>query len=135
MTMVPNDALVVVADGGNARLFRNRGDERALSLHQVELRELVNMDDDGPAGSMPHESTGAQIDEATFAKQLALALNDGALKQAFAHLVLVADPTTLGRMRPLLHKEVQQRLLLEVPKTLTNSPLPDIEAALRGPAA
>lgn len=40
MTMVPNDALVVVADGGNARLFRNRGDERALSLHQVELRGL-----------------------------------------------------------------------------------------------
>ena len=94
MTMVPNDGLVVVADGGSARVFRNRGDERALSLHQVELRELMNMDDDGPAGSMPHESTGAQIDEATFAKQLALALNDGALKQAFAHLVLVADPTT-----------------------------------------
>ena len=50
MTMVPSEALVVVADGGGARLFRNRGDERSLSLHQVELRELMNMDDDGPAG-------------------------------------------------------------------------------------
>lgn len=134
MTLVPNDALVVVADGGNARLFRNHGEDGAVQLHQVELRELVNMDDDGPAGSMPHESTGSQIDEATFAKQLALALNDGALKQEFAHVVLVADPTTLGRMRPLLHKEVQQRLVLEVPKTLTRSPLPDIESALRGQA-
>ncbi|HEY4529280.1 MAG TPA: host attachment family protein [Luteimonas sp.] len=131
MALVPSDALVVVADGGGARLFRNHGEGQELALHQVELRELMNMDDDGPSGSMPHESTGAQIDEATFAKQLALALNADALKQGYEHLVLMADPTTLGRMRPLLHKEVQQRLVLEVPKTLTNAPLPDIEAALR----
>lgn len=133
MTLVPSDTLVVVADGTGARLFRNSGDEREPALRQVELRELMNMDDDGPAGSMPHESTGAQIDEATFAKQLALALNEGALKQQYQHLVLMADPTTLGRMRPLLHKEVQQRLVAELPKTLTNAPLGDIEQALRAP--
>lgn len=131
MAQLPSDALVVVADGTSARLFRNTGEKGAIALRQVDLRELVNMDDDGPAGRMPHESTGSQIDEATFAKQLANALNEGALKQDYADLVLIADPTTLGRMRPLLHKEVQQRLRLEVPKTLTNSPLPDIESALR----
>lgn len=131
MTVIPSDALVVVADGGSARLFRNHGDARALSLHQVEMRELMNMDDDGPAGSMPGESTGQQIDEATFAKQLALALNEGALKHQYQYLVLAADPTTLGRMRPLLHKEVQARLLAELPKTLTNAPLEDVERALR----
>ncbi|MDH7454731.1 host attachment family protein [Luteimonas composti] len=131
MTVIPSDALVVVADGGSARLFRNRGDARALSLHQIEIRELMNMDDDGPAGSMPGESTGQQIDEATFAKQLALALNEGALKHQYQYLVLAADPTTLGRMRPLLHKEVQARLLVELPKTLTNAPLEDVERALR----
>ena len=131
MALIPSDTLVVVADGGSARLFRNRGDARALSLHQVEMRELMNMDDDGPAGSMPGESTGQQIDEATFAKQLALALNEGALKHQYQHLVVAADPTTLGRMRPLLHKEVQARLLAELPKTLTNAPLEDVERALR----
>jgi len=134
MALIPSDTLVVVADGGSARLFRNGGDERAISLHQVELRELMNMDDDGPAGSMPSESTGKQIDEATFAKQLALALNDGALKHQYEQLVLVADPTTLGRMRPLLHKEVQARIIAEFPKTLTNAPLEDIERALRASA-
>ena len=134
MTLIPSGTLVVVADGGSARLFRNRGDERAIALHQVELRELMNMDDDGPAGSMPHESTGQQIDEATFAKQLALALNDGALKHQYEHLVLAADPTTLGRMRPLLHKEVQARIIAELSKTLTNAPLEDIERALRASA-
>lgn len=133
MALVPSDTLVVVVDGTGARLFRNRGDEQSLSLQQVELRELMNMDDDGPAGSMPGGSSGAQIDEATFAKQLALALNDGALKLQFADLVLVADPVTLGRMRPLLHKEVQARTLVEIAKTLTNAPVEDIEQALRAP--
>ncbi len=131
MIPIPAEALVVVADGAGARVFRNRGDERALSLHQVELRELMNMNDDGPAGSMPNESTGRQIDEATFAKQLAHALNEGALKHRYEALVLVADPTTLGRIRGLLHKEVQSRMVGEVARTLTNAPLEQIERALQ----
>ncbi len=134
MTPIPADALVVVADGGRARLFRNRGQGRTPSLHQVELRELMNMDDDGPAGSMPSESSGEQIDEATFAKQLALALNDGALKHRYQALVLVADPTTLGRMRGLLHKEVQARMHGELARTMTNAPLEQIEQALQATA-
>lgn len=131
MSRIPTDALVVVADGAGARVFRNRGEKGEISLHQYDLLELMNMNDDGPAGSMPGESTGAQIDEATFAKQLAQGLNDAALKQQYAHLALVVDPVTLGRMRPLLHKETQQRLVVEVGKTLTNAPREDIERALQ----
>lgn len=127
MSALPTDTLVVVADGEGARIFRNRGEDGAVSLHQYELLELMNMNDDGPAGSLPGESTSRQIDEATFAKQLAKGLNDGALKQQYQHLVLVADPATLGRVRPLLHKEASQRLLAEFAKDLTNSRLDDIE--------
>ncbi len=130
MTQIPTDTLVVVADGEGARIFRNRGDEKSIALHQEDMLELMNMNDDGPAGSMPGESTARQIDEATFAKQLALALNEGALKNRYEHLVLIADPGTLGRMRPLLHKEVTQRLVMELAKTHTNSPLDAIERAL-----
>lgn len=130
MTALPEDALVVVADGEGARIFRNRGEKGAISLHQYELLELVNLNDDGPAGSMPGESTSRQLDEATFAKQLAKGLNDAALKQQYAHLILVADPKTLGRVRPLLHKEAAQRLVAEVGKDLTNVPLEDIERTL-----
>lgn len=132
MTLVPSNALIVVADGTGARLFRNRGEARAPLLHQVDLLELMNMDDDGPSGSMPQESTGFDIDEATFAKQLAHGLNEGALKQQYEHLVLIADPATLGRIRPQLHKEVQARMVTEIAKTLTNAPLGDIEQLLRG---
>ena len=127
---IPAGTLVVVADGEGARVFRNVGDDKAITLQQQDLLELMNMNDDGPAGSMPAESTGRQIDEATFAKQLALRLNAGALKDEFAHLVLIADPQTLGQMRPLLHKETLQRMVGEIAKTLTNSPLEDIERAL-----
>ncbi len=130
MDKIPAGTLVVVADGEGARLFRNVGTDQKLTLKQEDLLELMNMNDDGPAGSIPVESTGQQIDEATFAKQLALRLNDGALNNRYAHLVLVADPQTLGQMRPLLHKETQQRMVGELAKTLTNSPLEDIERAL-----
>ena len=127
---IPAGTLVVVADGEGARVFRNVGNGNDLTLKQFDLLELMNMNDDGPAGVQPAESTGQQIDEATFAKQLALRLNDGALKGDYAHLVLIADPQTLGQMRPLLHKETQQRMIGEIAKTLTNSPLDDIERAL-----
>lgn len=131
MTLVPSDALVVVADGTGARVFRNRGEARAPLLHQIDVLELMNMDDDGPSGSMPQDSSGFDIDEATFAKQLAHGLNQGALKQRYDHLVLIADPATLGRVRPQLHKEVQARMVTEIAKTLTNAPLGDIEQLLR----
>ena len=130
MKTLPPDALVVVADGEGARLFRNRGEHGAVSLHQFDLVELMNLDDDGPAGSMPGESSSRQIDEATFAKQLAKGLNTGALRQQYAHLVLVADPVTLGRMRPLLNKETTQRIVAEIGKDLTNRRLDAIEQAL-----
>jgi len=128
---IPAGTLVVVADGEGARVFRNvaNGNGEGLTLKQFDLLELMNMNDDGPSTS-PTEATGQQIDEATFAKQLALRLNDGALKGKYAHLVLIADPQTLGQMRPLLHKETRQRMLGEIAKTLTNSPLEDIERAL-----
>lgn len=130
MDKIPAGTWVLVADGEGARVFRNVGDEKKLALQQFDLLELMNMNDDGPAAAMPAESTGKQIDQATFAKQLVLRLNDGALNDRYAHLVLVADPQTLGLMRPLLHKEALQRMVGEIAKTLTNAPLEDIERAL-----
>lgn len=126
---IPNNALVVVADGEGARVFRNSGNG-SVSLQQRDLLELMDANDDGPSGVQPAESGGADIDKATFAKQLANRLNRGALRNDYDALVLIADAGTLGEMRPLLHKETQQRLVAEMAKTLTNAPLVDIEKAL-----
>lgn len=130
MKQMPENTLVVIADGGGARTFLSKGDGRTVQLEQQQLLTPQNINDDGPSGSRPHEQSESQTDEATFAKQLAHRLNDGALKQEYAHLVLVADPQTLGQMRPQLHKETQQRMLFELAKTLTNESLKDIETAL-----
>ena len=130
MDNIPAGTLVVVADGGSARVFRNVGDPPELSLQQVDLLEVMNVNDEGPSGVQPGGNDGYQTDEATFARQLARRLNDGALQQRYAHVVLVADPRTLGEIRPQLHKEVHDRLIGEIDRDLTNVPLPDIERAL-----
>jgi len=130
MNKIPADAMVVVADGEGARVFRNVGTDHKLSLKQQEQLTQLDFKDDGPSGSAPTEQTFRQGDEATFAKHLSNHLNHGALTNAYAHLVLVADPQTLGQMRPQLHKETLARLHGELAKTLTNSPLADIERAL-----
>lgn len=135
MVKIPTGTWILVADGTKARLFSNVGTATAPSLHQERLLEPVNLDDDGPAGRQPADADGYHLDEATFVKQLALAVNDAALNHRFEHLVLIADPQSLGQIRPLLHQEATRRTLLELPKTLTNSPLEDIERALAAEAA
>ena len=44
--------------------------------------------------------------------------------------MLIADPKTLGQIRPTLHKEVQDRLVSEVAKTLTKASITHIQKAL-----
>ena len=78
----------------------------------------------------PSEQSHQETDEATFAKQLAKELYRRAHSGDFAALVLIADPQTLGQIRPLLHKEVQERLTAELGKTLTKASIPDIQKAL-----
>ena len=51
-------------------------------------------------------------------------------KGAYERLILVADPETLGEIRPLLHQEVSDKIVLEQAKTLINSPVADIEKSL-----
>lgn len=128
MQKIPSDALVVVADGNGARLFRNVGDANSVKLRQDKTIDPIEMN--GPSGSAPKDMSIKQMDEATFAKQLADWLNDKALKNAYSHLVLIADPSTLGHIRPQLHKETEQRMVAEVGKTFTNAPIEDIERAL-----
>lgn len=130
MPKLPEGTLVVVADGEKARWFRNVGDDNALQLRQEALMDAHDMFLQGPSGAAPPEQTLQQTDEASFAKQVATKLNEGALQHEYADLVLVADPQTLGQMRPQLHKETLARLRGEVAKTLTNSPLEDITSAL-----
>ena len=131
MTQIPHDALIVIADGGGATLFRNAGSAADLSLKEERKLAPKDLIDDGPSGSRPEEQTPRQIDEATFAKQLTQALYKMKHGNKFSNLVLVADPQTLGQMRSTMHKTVEASLVLTLDKDLTNHSVADIEKALK----
>ncbi len=128
---VPHRALVVVADGTGARFFRNTGNESKISLIAEGDLKPSHLNEDGPAGKSPPERLKQETDEATFAKQLANELYRRAQSGEFSAVVLIADPQTLGQIRPSLHKEVQSRLVAEIGKTLTKASIADIQAALK----
>lgn len=124
---LPSNTLVVVADGTGARLFRVHRDGTELSLKESAPIVPDELADGGPAGARPPEQTAQQTDEATFAKQLANKLYKKVHSGGYDDLVLIADPQTLGQLRGSLHQEVTDRLRREIPKTLTNSSISDIE--------
>ena len=129
-TNFPDNTLVVVVDGAQGQMYRNRAGDGSLKLESTGDLGPKELADDGPAGSRPKDSSPQETDEATFAKQLAEYLYRHAQRKEYDALVLVADPQTLGQIRPSLHKEVTDRLIKEVGKTLTNSPIPDIERSI-----
>lgn len=127
---IPHNALIVVADGTGARFFRNTGQRHELKLTADGELHPSDLLDDGPSGRRPTESTRQETNEATFAKQLAHDLYRRAHNGDFAALVLVADPQTLGQLRPILHKEVESRVVAEHGKTMTKASIADIQKLL-----
>ena len=136
MQTIPTGTWVLVADGTHARLFHNIGKQDVLQLKQADLMTPDNIDepDQVSSGDRSAESTVIEVDETVFARQLAHRLNAAALKHAFEHLFLIADPKTLGEMRSQLHVETTKRISGELAKTLTNSSIDDIEKILKANA-
>lgn len=130
MYKIPEAAWVVVTDGTQARVLRNVGKGIHLQLQQVREIGPHDLRDEGPSGHVPPEASPSYVDEATFAKQLVHWVNKAALANEFEHLMLIADPQTLGQIRPQLHAEASKRIVGELAKTLTGSPLEDIEKSI-----
>ena len=126
--MLDHNALVVVADGHHAKLFRNTA-KQGVELSEIEQLTPKNLADEG-AGGAPQDQSPKDEDEATFAKQLAERLNRIALRHKAEQVVVIADPTTLGTMRKHYHKELEAILVKELAKDLTNSPADKIAKAL-----
>ena len=136
MHTIPTGTWVVVADGTQARRFHNVGQHDTLALKQEDLIKPDPVDgrDQGPSGHRPIESSREQTDEAIFARQLVHRLNHAALKHEFKHLFLVADPKTMGGIRPQLHSETSKRLSGELTRTLTHATVEEIEKILKANA-
>ena len=129
--MLATSAFVVVADGSSAHFYKNTGHE-TISLELLETITPHNMThDEGLAGNSPVEQSPKDHGEATFITQLVHKLNALALSHALpSEVVIVADPTSLGHMRPLYHAELKKRIVREVPKTLVKASAHDLATAL-----
>jgi protein required for attachment to host cells len=142
---VPHDSFVLVADGRKSLFFRNEGDADFPNLiveekethpnpaHHEQASDLAGQSArtmDGRGGSMG-EVDFHQLEEDRFAAEIAATLKERALRNDYEALVVVAPPRTLGELRKHYHKEVEKRLVAELPKDIVNLPVPEIEKILR----
>lgn len=122
----PEETFVVVATGREAKTFYIRSG----ALEHGGDWAPGDLADQGPSGKSPPERSAKDSMEATFSKIIAEKLYERSHQGAFERLILVADPETLGEIRPLLHQEVSDKIVLEQAKTLINSPVEDIEKSI-----
>ena len=125
---VPHNALVVIADGTHATFYRNTGTSD-IKIEKLDTFSPVIKDGRGPS-RVPNEISPHEIDEANFAKHLADALYERLHDKGHDAVVIIADPQTLGQIRPHLHKEVTARITGELHKTLTKASIAEIEKIL-----
>ena len=148
---LPNNALVLVADGRKALFLRNQGDARQIDLRTTSHQEREDRKDSdiktdasgqspapagtGLAGGTMREPDFHQQEEDRFARDLADRVNTMALSGKFDALVVIAPARTMGELRPLWHKETAAKLVGEHVKEMTDRPVSDIEALLLGEGA
>ena len=148
---LPNNALVLVADGRKMLFFRNHGDENQIDLRteahdQREDRKDRDLKTDAPGNAATLKSSGGadvhrpaysetdfhQQEEDRWIEDAAEELKKRALRNDFEALAIVAPPRALGHLRKKLHKQVEQRIVCTVNKEMSGRPIPDIEALLDG---
>ncbi|GGX68787.1 host attachment protein [Tateyamaria omphalii] len=141
MAKLDRGTLVVVADGEKALFLRNLKGQRAPNFAVTDVEAQENppsraqstdrpgrMKDGGPGQSSALEDTDWHtLAKDRFAKDLSSMLYAEAHKGTFDKLVLVASPQVLGVLRAEMHMEVTTRIVADIPKTLTNHTVHEIE--------
>jgi protein required for attachment to host cells len=141
---LPEGAWVVVADGEKALILVNEGDDMDMNLSVLRKDEQDNPRaqdwaanrpgrfNDGPSAhrSAVQDTDWHVLEKERFATELAERLYQWAHKGRFDKLVILASRTVLGPLRSEMHKEVTDRIILEVPKVVTNHPLDEVETIL-----
>ena len=139
------DTWIVVADGNKYLILHNLGwpdllDLRVLQHDEIDVPQTQDLARDraghqrdrfrpGVTGFKQFDEHEAQ--ETEFAKRLVAELNRRAEQKQFNDILIIADPETLGDMRPIYSASLKERLVGEIPKDLTNLPIPDIEAIVK----
>ena len=149
MTDLAKDTWIVVADGEKALFLRNITDGENPHFEVIAKDEQDNpkdidqsanrpgrMADGGPGQRSALDDTDwHELAKERFAADLSDKLYAQAHKGRFDRIVLVAAPNILGEMRDQLHQEVTNKVVGEIPKTLTNHPLTEIEKIVKNDLA
>lgn len=136
---------VIVADGEKALFLRNQGDAKFPNLEVVQEMTQENPPtreqgsdrpgryNDGPTvhRSAVQDTDWHRLNKDRFADEIAGRLYSLAHKGEFHDVVLIAPPRVLGEMRQKLHQEVGDKVRAEIPKTLTNHTIAEIESMLQ----
>ncbi|PTE08307.1 host attachment protein [Mesorhizobium helmanticense] len=136
---------IVVADGEKALFLRNEGDTLHPNLQVIQEMAQENPAsrdqgsdrpgryNDGPSvhRSAVEDTDWHRLGKERFADEIAERLYKLAHRGTFKEIVLIAPPQVLGEMRRKLHKEVAEKIAAEIPKTLTNHTIVDIETLLQ----
>ncbi|MDB6179364.1 host attachment family protein [Paracoccus sp. Z330] len=144
-----HETWVLIADGEKALFLVNEGDAEYPVLRVRHLEKQENPPDRAQSANRPgrqQQSVGAarsayddtdwhELAKERFADHLAELLYQWAHRNEFARIVLVAAPGILAELRSKMHKEVGDRVVQEIPKTLTNHPVDEIEKLLRAKLA
>ncbi|RBI69091.1 Host attachment protein [Roseovarius sp. TE539] len=145
MAVLTNGTWVLIADGEKALFLTNRLDAQSPDLEVVGKQTQENPSDIAQSanrpGRMPDSGPGQrsamddtdwhELAKDRFAADLSDMLYKRAHAGAFSRIVLVAPPGVLGELRQHLHKEVQERVVGEIAKDLTNHPLDKVEKMLK----
>jgi len=137
---------ILVADSGHARILELR--KKPREFHQVQelisesqhlsSRDLVS-DASGRAfhakGPMSHSkrqrSDAHDLAEQAFSRMLVGKLEKAANLKAFEHLVLIADPKTLGRVRQYMSKSLSGMVTNELNLDVVGLPLDSLQKKVR----
>ncbi|AZQ67471.1 host attachment protein [Silicimonas algicola] len=145
MSGLEHGTWVLVADGEKALFLVNNTDSEDPYLEVRREKHQDNppdreqgtdrpgrFNDGGPNQRSAFDETDFhRLEKERFADDLVEMLYKSAHKGEFSKLVLVAPPRTLGEMRAKMHKEVSDKVVAEIDKTLTNHPIDEIEKLVK----
>jgi protein required for attachment to host cells len=139
---------IVVADGAQAKIFEHDGPGKGLRAlkdlnreqEPLQAREIMadkpgrSFSSAGPGSrsAMEYHTDPVQVRERRFVEELAETLDKKHQEGAFDRLVIAAAPSALGDLRPALSDGVKGTILAELPKDLTNIPIPKLAEHLDG---
>ena len=145
MNILDQGTFILVTDSEKALLLENITDAQDPHFEVRKKEEQENPSDREQSANRPgrKQDTGIgqrsalddtdwhELAKERFADDIADLLYERAHRGKLGPVIIVASPQLLGDLRPKLHKEVQDLIQGEIPKTLTNHPITEIERIVK----